>query len=89
MTTKSPGNIYYMYGRFQPFTTGHLSLFEQMLKALQSLDGENHAYLFVSYSATPKSQAPRNTKKIRALKIIIIKKHLKNQDQHLIHHVIN
>lgn len=67
MSSQSQDCIYYMYGRFQPFTLGHLSLFEIMVESLSQLDGVNHAYLFVSHSSSKKSKAPKNTAKIKSI----------------------
>ena len=46
---KSKPKVYFMTGRFQPFTLGHLKLFNEMLKRASTRSEDAHAYLFVSY----------------------------------------
>lgn len=46
---KSKPKVYFMTGRFQPFTLGHLKLFNEMLKRASTKSADAPAYLFVSY----------------------------------------
>jgi phosphopantetheine adenylyltransferase len=47
-TTKSANDVFYMTGRFQPFTLGHLALFNHMV--LRAAEGSaSEVYLFVSH----------------------------------------
>lgn len=48
MENTSPTKVYYMLGRFQPFTMGHLALFNSMVEEASFEEGQ-HAYLFVSH----------------------------------------
>jgi hypothetical protein len=41
--------VYFMTGRFQPFTLGHLKLFNEMLIRASERSPDAEAYLFVSY----------------------------------------
>ena len=52
----SPTKVYYMLGRFQPFTMGHLALFNSMVEEASSEEGQ-HAYLFVSHKKPNFSRA--------------------------------
>ena len=47
----SSGNnlVYFMTGRFQPFTLGHLKLFNEMIIRASERSPDADAYLFVSY----------------------------------------
>lgn len=53
--------IFYIYGRFQPFTLGHKYLFDSMA-SLAKTSKKSHVYLFVSYS----SKKPSASKKVLA-----------------------
>ena len=44
-----PPHVYFMTGRFQPFTLGHLKLFNEMLTRASARSQDADAYLFVSY----------------------------------------
>jgi hypothetical protein len=46
---KSKPAVYFMTGRFQPFTLGHLKLFNEMLTRASTSSPDAPAYLFVSY----------------------------------------
>ena len=48
MSDKKP-HVYFMTGRFQPFTLGHLKLFNEMLTRASARSADADAYLFVSY----------------------------------------
>ena len=48
MSDKKP-HVYFMTGRFQPFTLGHLKLFNEMLTRASARSQDADAYLFVSY----------------------------------------
>ena len=48
MSDKNP-HVYFMTGRFQPFTLGHLKLFNEMLTRASVRSADADAYLFVSY----------------------------------------
>ena len=52
----SPTKVYYMLGRFQPFTMGHLALFNSMVEEASYEEGQ-HAYLFVSHKKPNFSRA--------------------------------
>ena len=55
--------VFYIYGRFQPFTLGHKYLYDQMISLARGGPGDSkgsHAYLFVSHS----SKKPSGSKKI-------------------------
>ena len=52
----SPTKVYYMLGRFQPFTMGHLALFNSMVEEASTEEGQ-HAYLFVSHKKPNFSRA--------------------------------
>ena len=47
-TQNDESSIFYMLGRFQPFTMGHLALFNEMIISA-SKNQDSEAYLFVSY----------------------------------------
>ena len=59
-TLQSQGHSYYMYGRFQPYTLGHHSLFNQMID-LASKTTNGQVYLFISYKKTKPKQTPEGT----------------------------
>ena len=48
MSTADRSKVYFMTGRFQPFTLGHLKLFNEMLKRASTRSADAHAFLFVS-----------------------------------------
>ena len=56
LTNTSPDAVYYMLGRFQPFTMGHLALFNNMVEEASTEEGR-HAYLFVSHKKPNFSRA--------------------------------
>jgi hypothetical protein len=64
----SPKTIFYMYGRFQPFTLGHYSLYEQMIETA-SQSNCSDVYLCVSYAKTQPTSLSKTNYEI-LLKII-------------------
>lgn len=56
LNNTQPNAIFYMLGRFQPFTMGHLALFNNMVLEASSEQGR-HAYLFVSHKKPNFSRA--------------------------------
>lgn len=56
MKNTKPTKVYYMLGRFQPFTMGHMTLFNSMVEEASSEEGQ-HAYLFVSHKKPNFSRA--------------------------------
>lgn len=65
LQNSSPDVVYYMLGRFQPFTMGHLALFNSMVEEASGSEGR-HAYLFVSHKKPNFSRA-----KVRELEKIL------------------
>ena len=56
LNNASPTKVYYMLGRFQPFTMGHMALFNSMVEEASFEEGQ-HAYLFVSHKKPNFSRA--------------------------------
>ena len=55
-SASTPDSVFYMLGRFQPFTMGHMALFNNMILEA-SMEPNRHVYLFVSHKKPKFSRA--------------------------------